>query len=165
MILGIDIGVTGCLVILDESEGFKYIDHLHMPITTLHTKKRVNGAEISRWIDPYYENIKGAFVELVNGMPSQKDGVKMGAGSAFSFGHSAGVIEGLLQGALLPYYTVTPSVWKRNAGLIGKQKDASRSLAIRLYPEIADLSLKAKGQALADAIFIARCAIKPLDLV
>lgn len=161
MILGIDIGLSGCLVLLDEKNDYRYIDHLHMPTMTVGTKKRVNVASISRWIDPHYEHLTGAFVELVNGMPS-KDGAKMGSGSAFSFGHSAGIIEGFLQGALIPFHTVTPSKWKKNAHLIGKPKDASRGLVIRMYPEIADLDLIAKGQALADAILIARCAVVPL---
>lgn len=164
MILGIDIGVTGCIVLLNEQDNYSYVDHLHTPTTQLNKSKRVNGAVISRWIDPYYDEIKGAFIELVNGMPS-KAGIKMGAGSAFSFGHSAGVIEGVLQGALIPFQQVTPSVWKKNAGLIGKDKDASRSLAIQLYPHISDLDLVAKGQALADAIFIARCAKNPINFL
>lgn len=165
MILGIDIGVTGCIVLLDEKRGYSYVDHLHMPTTQLNKSKRVNGAVISRWIDPHYDDIRGAYIEMVNGMPSKTTGVKMGAGSAFSFGHSAGVIEGVIQGALLPLHLVTPSVWKKNAGLIGKGKDASRSLACQLYPDIPDLDLVAKGQALADAILIARCAKNSIDLL
>jgi crossover junction endodeoxyribonuclease RuvC len=49
---------------------------------------------------------------------------------------------------------VTPGVWKRHAGLIGKEKDASRELAARLYPQ-ATLNLK-KHHGRADALLLAR---------
>lgn len=159
MILGVDIGSTGCLVVLDESDNYSYIDHLHMPVIKAASKTRVNGAAISAWLSKY--DISHAYIELVNGMPS-KGGTPMGAASAFSFGHSAGVIEGVLQGAMIPFQSVTPSKWKKNAGLLSRDKDVARSKAVQLYPTIRDLDLKAKGQALADAIFIARCATNSL---
>lgn len=160
MILGIDIGATGCLVVLDDEDHYRYKGHLHMPTIKVASKTRVNGAALAAWV--YRYDITQAYIELVNGMPNPKTGVTMGTASAFSFGHSAGVVEGVLQGALIPFQTVTPGKWKRNAGLLGNNKDASRSKAVQLYPEIRDLDLKAKGQALADAIFIARCAVNPL---
>lgn len=40
--------------------------------------------------------------------------------------------------------------------LIGYEKDAARSRAIQLYPGVRVLDLKAKGQAVADAMLIAR---------
>lgn len=159
MILGVDVGSSGCLVVLDESNNYSYVDHLHMPVIKAASKTRVNGAAIAAWLNEY--DISHAYIELVNGMPS-KGGVRMGAASAFSFGHSAGVIEGVLQGAMIPFQPVTPSKWKKNAGLLSRDKDVTRSKAVQLYPAIRDLDLKAKGQALADAIFIARCATNPL---
>lgn len=38
-------------------------------------------------------------------------------------------------------------------------KDAARSRAIQLYPELRALDAKAKGQAIADALLIARFGI------
>ena len=160
MILGIDIGATGCLVVLDDEDHYRYKGHLHMPTIKVASKTRVNGAAIAAWLHNY--DLSLAYVELVNGMPNPVSGVSIGAASAFSFGHSAGMLEGVLQGALIPFQTVTPGKWKRNAGLLGNNKDASRRKAVQLYPGIRDLDLKAKGQALADAIFIARCAVNPL---
>lgn len=158
LILGVDIGATGCLVVLDDEDNYRYVGHLHMPTIKVATKSRVNGAAIAAWLNQY--DITHAYVELVNGMPS--NGVKIGAASAFSFGHHAGVVEGVLQGALIPFQTVTPFKWKKNAGLLSREKDASRSKAVQLYPAVRDLDLIKKGQALADAIFIARCANNPL---
>ncbi|MGC8384986.1 hypothetical protein ACP3P8_23150 [Pseudomonas aeruginosa] len=45
---------------------------------------------------------------------------------------------------------------KKRAALQGQDKDAARARAIQLYPGVRDLDLKAKGQALADAMLIAR---------
>jgi crossover junction endodeoxyribonuclease RuvC len=50
---------------------------------------------------------------------------------------------------------VTPSTWKKRAGLIGQDKDASRVKAIQMFPSWRDLDKKGKGQALADAALIA----------
>src|SRR5690606_14340133 len=86
----------------------------------------------------------------VGAMPGQ------GVSSMFTFGHAAGVVEGLIQGLGIPYTLVTPQAWKRRAGLIGSDKDAARSRAIQLYPGVRVLDLKEKGQAVADAMLIAR---------
>lgn len=158
MILGIDVGATGCLVLLDDENHYKYVDHCHMPTIKVASKTRVNGAALSAWVHRY--EVSMAYVELVNAMPSGEN--PMGTASAFSFGHSMGIVEGVLSGGLIPYQTITPTKWKKNAGLLIRGKDSSRSKAAQLYPHIRDLDLKAKGQALGDAIFIARCAVNPL---
>ncbi|MBK5645831.1 MAG: hypothetical protein I4N51_00955 [Acinetobacter sp.] len=160
MILGIDVGITGCLVVLDDEDNYKYKGHLHMPTIKVGSNTRVNGAAIAAWLHNY--DVSHAYIELVNGMPNPKTGQSIGTASAFSFGHAAGSIEGVLQGALIPFSTVTPAKWKRNARLLKRDKDATRSRAVQLYPSVRDLDLIKKGQALGDAIFIARCAVNPL---
>jgi crossover junction endodeoxyribonuclease RuvC len=153
-ILGIDPGVSGSLALLDEIT-LDLVDHLHMPTIKIGSKNRVNAAAIAHWLALHEEGgIVHVFLEQVNAMPS--GGVKMGAASAFSFGHSAGLIEGVITGSHIPLTLVTPQKWKKHAGLIGTDKDAARSRCVQLYPYIQDLNLKGKGQALADAILIAR---------
>lgn len=146
VILGIDPGCSGALVLITE-QGW-YIDHLNMPTIKVGTKSRVNGAAAAAWLRQY--QINEAFLEQVGAMPGQ------GTASMFTFGHAAGVAEGLLQGLNIPYTLVTPQAWKKAAGLIGSDKDAARSRAIQLYPELRFLDAKAKGQAIADALLIAR---------
>ena len=146
VILGIDPGCSGALVLITEQGG--YIDHLNMPTIKVGTKSRVNGAAAAAWLKKY--QINKAFLEQVGAMPGQ------GTASMFTFGHAAGVAEGLLQGLNIPYTLVTPQAWKKAAGLIGSDKDAARSRAIQLYPELRFLDAKAKGQAIADALLIAR---------
>ena len=74
----------------------------------------------------------------------------------FTFGHAAGVVQGLVQGQGHPLTLVTPQKWKKAAGLIGSEKDAARSAAILQWPSWRELDAKGKGQALADAALIAR---------
>ncbi|HBZ1831700.1 TPA: crossover junction endodeoxyribonuclease RuvC [Salmonella enterica subsp. enterica serovar Minnesota] len=148
-VLGIDPGCSGSLVLITEQGG--YIDHLAMPTIKVGTKSRVNGAAVAAWIRQY--GISHAYLEQVGAMPGQ------GTASMFTFGHAAGVAEGILQGLNIPYTLVTPQAWKKSAGLIGSDKDAARSRAIQLYPELRVLDAKAKGQAIADALLIARHGI------
>jgi crossover junction endodeoxyribonuclease RuvC len=78
-----------------------------------------------------------------------------GVASMFSFGHSAGVIQGVLGAFEIPVVMVTPQSWKKRAGIIGQDKDASRSKAIQMWPKWRELDKKGVGQAYADAAFIA----------
>ncbi|KTH39046.1 crossover junction endodeoxyribonuclease RuvC [Enterobacter hormaechei] len=148
-VLGIDPGCSGALVLVTEQGD--YIDHLAMPTIKVGTKSRVNGAAVAAWVRQY--GITHAYLEQVGAMPGQ------GTASMFTFGHAAGVAEGILQGLNIPYTLVTPQAWKKSAGLIGSDKDAARSRAIQLYPELRALDAKAKGQAIADALLIARFGI------
>lgn len=143
--IGIDPGSSGALVVLEDT---KPVAWLNMPLIKIGTNTRVNAAHIADFLAPH----KGApvFIELVHIMPKQ------GAGSAFTFGHAAGVVQGLVQGAGHPLTMVTPQKWKKSAGLIGTEKDVARSTAILLWPEWRALDTKVKGGALADAALIAR---------
>lgn len=146
IIVSIDPGVSGAIVIMNEKA--EYIDHVPMPTITVGRKNRVNSAAVSSFITKHTPD--HAFIEQVGAMPGQ------GVTSMFNFGHSAGVIEGVVAGAGIPMTLITPQAWKKSAGLIGTNKDACRSRAIQLYPKLRALDLKGKGQALADALMIGR---------
>lgn len=152
MIIGIDPGCSGALVALDADGAI--IDTLLMPTLKVGTKNRVNGAAVRGWLDDLKHehlcNSWQAFLEQVGPMPHQQ------ASSMFTFGHAAGLVEGVITGAGIPLTLVTPQAWKKKIGLIGQDKDAARSRAIQLYPGLRELDTKAKGQAIADAILIAR---------
>ena len=152
MYLGIDPGCSGAVVLIGA--GGEYVDHMAMPTIKVGTKSRVNGAALAAWIRQH--GVSHAWLEQVGAMPGQ------GTASMFTFGHAAGVAEGILQGLNIPYTLVTPQAWKKSAGLIGSDKDAARSRAIQLYPELRALDAKAKGQAISDALLIARhgCGVK-----
>ena len=143
--IGIDPGCSGALVVLKDGA---YVAHMLMPTLKVGTKTRVNGAAIKAFLEEYTHG-SHVYLEQVGAMPGQ------GVSSMFTFGHAAGVVEGIVQGLGLPYTLVTPQKWKKVAGLIGSDKDAARSRAIQLFPDVRDLDFKGKGQAIADAMLIA----------
>lgn len=151
MLIGIDPGCSGALVVLAPDGSL--MSSLLMPTFKVGKSSRVNGAALASFLKEftkYGAHNAHAYLEAVHAMPKQ------GVTSVFTFGHAAGVVEGLLQGIGIAYTLVPPQTWKKRAGLIGTDKDAARSRAIQLWPSWRDLDLKGKGQALADAALIAR---------
>ncbi len=144
MMIGIDPGCSGAIVLLDAGQPVEW-----QPMPTLKVGKhtRVNGAALAAFLRPYPD--AHVYIEHVGAMPGQ------GSASMFTFGHAAGVVEGVIAGLGIPFTLVAPQAWKRRAGLIGTDKDAARSRAIQLWPAWRDLDTKARGQALADAALIA----------
>lgn len=151
MLIGIDPGCSGALVVLAPSGAV--MDSLLMPTLKQGKSSRVNGAALAAFLGKhtkYDRHGAHAYLEAVHAMPKQ------GVTSVFTFGHAAGVAEGILQGLGIAYTLVPPQTWKKRAGLIGTDKDAARSRAIQLWPAWRELDLKGKGQALADAALIAK---------
>jgi len=148
LIVGIDPGLSGAIVVLFQGTP---VTCARMPTMKMGAANRVNASALAAIIKgELRERYKlHAYVELVGSMPGQ------GVASMFSFGHSAGVIQGVLGALEIPVTMVTPQSWKKRAGLVGKDKDASRTLAIQTWPEWRTLDQKGAGQAYADAAFIA----------
>ena len=146
--IGIDPGLSGAIVFLEPNSP---IEWHRMPTMKTGSANRVNASALAAKIRPYWLLNKKihAYVELVSSMPGQ------GVASMFSFGHSAGVIQGVLGAFEIPVTMVTPSQWKKRAGLVGQDKDASRTLAIQMWPFWRELDKKGAGQAYADAALIA----------
>lgn len=151
MKLGIDPGITGALALLnDRDELCSLFDMPIMPFGK--NKQQVNPAELTKVIGAMGANNSIAYVEMVSAMPGQ------GVTACFNFGMGYGIIQGILASLGLPMILVTPGSWKKRAGLVGKEKDAARTLAQQLYPA-ADLGRK-KDIGRADAILIARFGAK-----
>jgi len=148
MIIGIDPGVSGAVAFFDD---FK-VTVFDMPTMALGKKRQVNAAELSKIIYGQARtfglcDFRKAYLEQVSARPGQ------GVTAMFNFGVSYGIVQGVLAALKIPTVLVSPGMWKRRAGLLGKDKDMSRTLAQRLFPD-ADLSLK-KHVGRADAILIA----------
>lgn len=88
-------------------------------------------------------------VERVHAMPGN------GVSGMFKFGQSYGKLTGCLEAVGLPYGLVTPQSWKRQFGLIGKEKDAARLKAIEIFPKAAKAFNRKKDIGRADASLIA----------
>ncbi len=151
MIFGIDPGVSGAISILKNK---KVLDVFEMPtmIDGKKNKKQVNGSQVTNIIkERISENNEIiVVVEHVNAMPGQ------GVTSMFNFGQSFGVIKGICSALSLPIYFVRPTKWKKHFNLINSNKDASRTKAIEIYPEISSQLSRKKDSNKADAILIAR---------
>ena len=144
--IGIDPGVNGAIAVLEDQQLIALFD---MPVMNLSGKKQqVNAPKLAEIIGSGSPRADVAYVEQVHSMPGQ------GVSAMFNFGTSYGIVKGVLGALQIPMVLVSPAVWKRRAGLTGKPKDASRTLAQQLYPA-APLGRK-KDIGRADAILIAR---------
>jgi crossover junction endodeoxyribonuclease RuvC len=145
LVIGIDPGASGAIVLLEDD---KPIEWMLMPTYKVGSATRVNASELCYFMDRI--KIDHVYVEQVGAMPGQ------GVTSMFNFGHSCGTVMGVIGALEYPHTMVTPQKWKKNAGLIGTDKDASRARAIQLWPDWRALDTKGNGQAYADASLIAR---------
>lgn len=154
---GIDPGQTGAIAVLHNGHIEQVID---MP-----TAARLHGKGLQ--VDAYMltskllsaasgHNQRRAVIEAVSAMPGQ------GVSSMFRFGESLGIVLGVLGALQIPVRWISPAKWKRAAGLTGKDKDAARTLALQLHPEVGDMLARKKDTGRADAICIAHFGGKTL---
>ena len=151
IIIGVDPGVSGGISILENK---KVIEVYDMPtmIEGKKNKRQVNGSQVTNIIKENVDTNKETtvVVEHVNAMPGQ------GVTSMFNFGQSFGVIKGVCAALSLPIYFVRPTKWKKHFNLIKTNKEAGRTKAIEVYPEISGKLSRKKDSNRADAILIAR---------
>lgn len=139
MILGIDPGVSGAVAALTDGGRFCWVED--MPATD----GWVNQKLLHDLFSQYEWSL--AVVEKVRSMPKQ------GVASTFKFGHALGIALGVTHGIRLLH--PSPGVWKRQMGLTGKSKGASRELAIQLWPEASQLLARKKDDGRAEALLLA----------
>lgn len=147
MILGVDPGLNGALVLLHEGE----VEIVHdMPTVEIErnrrTKREINLAALAHLIP--WHRLKHAWVEKVGAMPGQ------GVSSMFSFGRSTGMIEGMLAANHIPTSYVVPPVWKKRL-MVPSGKDGARLRASQLFPQAADNWPLKKHDGRAEAALIA----------
>jgi len=125
-VLGIDPGLSGAAAWLDTSGALAVVD---MPVLQIDrgkkAKREVDAAGLAELVRQHRPDV--AIVERVGAMPGQ------GVTSMFSFGRSAGVIEGVLAGLGVPVTLVAPAAWKR-ALKVQSGKDGARLRASQLIP-------------------------------
>jgi len=137
-ILGVDPGLSGALAFYSPITLVTY----DMPVVD----GGVDAAELTRLIRSM--DVSCAVVERVHSMPKQ------GVSSVWTFGYSAGVLRGVIVALGIPLHLVSPTVWKRHYRL-GADKEASRALAIQLWPTSADFRRK-KDHGRAEAALMAK---------
>ena len=156
MIIGIDCGLTGAIALLDGDICRGVWD---MPTTerTVGKGKEISAALLAdivqECVDASDDGLT-AWIEAVSARPGQ------GVTSMFAFGCAVGVVRGVVGTLGVKAYQVSPNVWKRSAGLTGREKDASRTMAIEQYPEIAQELRRKKDVGRADAVLIGAYGVR-----
>jgi crossover junction endodeoxyribonuclease RuvC len=148
-ILGIDPGLSGAMALLDP-EGL--VQHVwDMPVL-----RSLRGGRGSLDLAELNMMLRGiardrnlfAVLEDVASMPKQ------GVVSTFTFGKTAGAIEGLLVGNRISYEKIRPTQWKRAMGL-SADKDSVIEAASRSWPGAREFWLRKKDHGRAEAALLA----------
>ena len=117
--IGVDVGAKGGMAAIDENNQIIMI----LPMS------RENLVEFANELKSRNEPMI-ACIEKVGAMPNQ------GVTSMFSFGKSAGFIEGVFESFKIPYELITPQKWKKEFGLINKDKNGSINICKHLLPDV-----------------------------
>jgi crossover junction endodeoxyribonuclease RuvC len=152
MILGIDPGAAGAIAWLSLTGELLAVEDMPAAHVLIGTKARlrVSAPMLAALIRETMPT--AAFVEKVGAMPGQ------GTASMFSFGFSAGLVDGVLAGLGIPTTYVTPQSWKKAAGLTS-DKSAVRLRAAQLWPDMARHFARVKDDGRAEAALIARFGV------
>ena len=149
LIIGIDPGLTGALAVIHPD---KTIDFHDTPILNVGKKSVCNPAAMAALLRGYQELDTTLLVALekVHSMPGQ------GVASTFTFGEGYGCWLGILAALGIAHELITPQAWKK-VMMDGqaKDKDGSRLIALRLFPESAEQLKLKKHHGRADALLIA----------
>lgn len=148
-ILGIDPGLTGAIAAITSAGNIELHD---CPILSIGKKHNCNPAAMAAILRGYQNSSEGLLVgiEKVHSMPGQ------GVASTFCFGEGYGVWLGILAALNICHELITPQAWKKSMmdGQV-KDKDASRLVALRLFPEVGEQLKLKRHHGRADALLIA----------
>lgn len=154
--ISVDVGVHGFIVTKTEA----------MPIpaetVSIGMKKITNGKHkgemTERFRNVYKEremadlikklNAKVLIIEDLHARPMD------GGIQAFSLGKGYGLFLGIANTLGMRVIKVSPNKWKRDLKLTGKDKDAGRLMAIKLFPEYKDQMKRKQDHNLADALLL-----------
>lgn len=142
LIVAVDPGVNGAIAFVRGSDA-SVID---MPVFKLGGRAKYDVRDIARNLREQDRRI--GIQVLIEEAQVFTPGKLAIAGMA----RCVGIFEGICAAMGLPYELVSPTVWKRQVGLAGKDKDASRRLASQKFPSV-DLSRK-KDDGRAEALLL-----------
>jgi crossover junction endodeoxyribonuclease RuvC len=144
LLIGIDPGVSGAIAVVGGGQVACY----EMPAVEINGKRRVDPAGLHGVLAGILAaGDCMAILEHVQGVQGT------GATSAFSFGRSFGIVEGVLAGMAIPHTLVRPQVWTKALG-VSRDKGSHRAAAARLWPKHADLFSRVKDDGRADAALL-----------
>ena len=134
--LGIDPGKKGAIATFDtETMRVNIVD---MPTTTSELHDHLAGLPI----------IKGCILEKLFAGPV------MGRATIGTMFMNYGILKGALMWCDIPFREERPNVWKPALNL-SKDKNASREMAMQMFPDDADLFKRVKDDGRAEAALLA----------
>jgi crossover junction endodeoxyribonuclease RuvC len=146
LILGIDVGISGAVAVLD---GGKLVDVFDMPtVTKIVSKKkrtRIDARALYELVHVFKPD--HTFIEVVAARPNQ------GVSSMFAFGQASGIAEGVAACVTPEVTGVRPQTWKRHFKLTS-EKGKSRELAMWQWPDLKDRFKRVKDDGRAEAALI-----------
>lgn len=163
-LIGVDPGLSGGLAFFRFNPGEsdfmpELVGARHMPVMANPSGKgqTVDCYSLAQMLAPFHGKTQLMIIEQVGPMPNDS------RPAAFKFGKAAMAPEALAAVYQLPVRFITPGSWKRKAGLIKKPKDASRTLAITMWPNQAELFKLKKQEGMAEAALIAHFGYKKFN--
>jgi len=153
--LGIDPGMDGAAAVID-GENVQFFDTPTLDVGGGKKNKRTyDVTAMADYLNRFGDSDSDlAINHVVCGIESVHSMPEQGVASSFAFGVGFGMWLGILAALKIPYTLITPQRWKKvMMDGMGKEKDASRIVAMRLFPS-SDLHLK-KHHGRADALLIA----------
>lgn len=149
LVLGIDPGLTGAIAAIHSNGAVEFHD---CPVLSIGKKNNCNPAAMAEILRQYQASNEGLLIglEKVHAMPHQ------GVVSTFTFGEGFGIWLGVLAALGISHELISPQSWKRSM-MDGqsKEKDSSRLVAMRIFPQASDRLKLKKHHGRADALLLA----------
>lgn len=153
--IGIDLGLTGGVAMIDGATRDMAVTEL--PTIDSAAGRRLQGrlllAILRGWVpagEPCFVTI-----EDVRPRPGDRGGHGNTMHSQGSLMRSRGIVEAVTDIMPAQVLWVWPAKWKKQFGLIGQDKNASRATAARMFPGMASAFSRVKDDGLAEAMLLA----------
>jgi len=152
-LVGIDPGALGGLGVLDLDAAGELLGvgmHRTPRVTVMRNRKARHEYDAAAMRELLARAVDGRPPELVGvEVVLEAQGARPAQGTASSYrtGVGYGLWLGLVVGMRVPYRVVAPAVWKQHAGLIGKDKAASRLRAQERFPSLGAIAAADEGPA------------------
>lgn len=153
--IGIDLGLTGGAAMIDGATRDMAVTEL--PTTDSAAGRRLEGRKLLAILRGWVPAGEVCFVTIedVRPRPGDRGGHGNTMHSQGSLMRSRGIVEAVTDIMPAQVLWVWPQTWKRQYGLIGENKNASRATASRMFPAMAHAFARVKDDGLAEAMLLA----------
>jgi crossover junction endodeoxyribonuclease RuvC len=154
IVVGIDPGIQGAAAAFCPKRGM-IVDVIDLPTLMAGKRREINLTELFGWLRR--QGTDKVILENVHSMPGD------GHVGAFQFGMAFGMIRVICREAVgSALEMVEPQVWKAYFDLVGCDKEASRQLALQLFPMHAARLVRKQDHQRAEAMLIAKWGDRPI---